>query len=78
MSGMDWIIPVTARLKDVFPFNVKRCNAPPSPIGTCTDPSRDRDGSTLITLLPNFIIYQNTCYAIQALHYSKLDQTWDG
>ena len=44
----------------------------------CTNPSRDRDGSILPTLMPNLIMYQNTCFAIQALLYSTLDQKWDG
>merc|ERR1711872_167532 len=28
--------------------------------------------------MPNLIMYQNTCFAIQALVYSTLDQKWDG
>ena len=59
-------------------FNVIFCKAHPSPIGMCTNPSRDRDGSILPTLMPNLIMYQNTCFAIQALLYSTLDQKWDG
>ena len=44
----------------------------------CTIPSRDRDGSTLPTLVPKLNKYQNKYFAIQALLYSKLDQMWDG
>ena len=28
--------------------------------------------------MPNLIMYQNTCFAIQASMYSTLDQKWDG
>ena len=59
-------------------FNVIFCKAHPSPIGMCTNPSRDRDGSILPTLMPNLIMYQNTCFAIQASLYSTLEQKWDG
>ena len=77
---MDWIIPVTARPKKYTPidFNVIFCKAPSLPIGMCKNPSRDRDGSALPTLVLNLIIYQNTYFAIQASLYSKLDQMWDG
>ena len=44
----------------------------------CTNPSRDRDGSILPTLMLNLVMYQNTCFAIQASPYSTLDQRWDG
>ena len=66
--------------KSYISFNsyVVFCNAHPSPIGICTNLSRGRDGSTLPTLVPNLIKYQNTCFAIQALLCSKLDQMWDG
>ena len=66
--------------KSYIPYNsyVVFCKAHPSPIGICTNPSRDMDGSTLPTPVPNLIKYQNTCFAIQALLYSNLDQKWDG
>ena len=71
MSRIDWIIPVTACLKVAYPsisIDLKKkivCMAHPSPIGMYTNPSRDRDNSTLPALLPTLINY-------------KLDQMLDG
>ena len=56
-------------------FNVIFCKAQPSPIGTYTYPSRDRDSPTLV---PTLIIYRNMCFVIQTSLYSKRDQIQDG
>ena len=77
-NGLDQPSHCLAKKCIPIDFNVIFCKAHPSPIGMCTNPSRDKDDSIFPTLMPNLIMYQNTCFAIQASLYSTLYQKWNG